>query len=203
MRPSRTVARAALTAALASARCRVSWAHSSRARPRHRCSAFDLINLATTRDRQGNGQVLPDTAGRSDGALGQAEVIEEPGAARPVAPTSAPTRACRAPQASSAWKEPRYVLKGVASFYDHGTTAMRIPRGTVIVICGGGGCIERVVTDYGPSKAGGRIVDMYRPDFFEICGCGWWSGHDRGDDPGLLSRRASGTLERRPSMAGP
>ena len=53
---------------------------------------------------------------------------------------------------------------------------MRIPRGTVIVICGDGGCIERVVTDYGPSKAGGRIVDMYRPDFFKICGCGWWSG---------------------------
>jgi hypothetical protein len=53
---------------------------------------------------------------------------------------------------------------------------MRIPRGTVVVICGDGGCIERTVTDYGPSKAGGRIVDMDRPDFFRICGCGSWSG---------------------------
>jgi hypothetical protein len=78
--------------------------------------------------------------------------------------------------AASAWNHPRYVLTGEASFYDNGTTAMRLPRGTVVVICGGGGCIERVVTDYGPSKAGGRILDMYRPDFFRICGCGWWSG---------------------------
>jgi len=46
----------------------------------------------------------------------------------------------------------------------------------VIVICGAGGCIERIVNDYGPSKAGGRLIDMYRPDFFKICGCGWWSG---------------------------
>ena len=46
----------------------------------------------------------------------------------------------------------------------------------VVVICGDGGCIERVVNDYGPSKAGGRVIDMYRPDFFRICGCGWWSG---------------------------
>jgi len=79
-------------------------------------------------------------------------------------------------EAGSAWKEPRYVLTGFASFYDHGTTAMRLPSGTVVVICGDGGCIERVVNDYGPTKAGGRIVDLYRPDFFKICGCGWWSG---------------------------
>ena len=29
---------------------------------------------------------------------------------------------------------------------------MRLPRGTVVVICGDGGCIERVVNDYGPQK---------------------------------------------------
>ena len=39
-----------------------------------------------------------------------------------------------------------------------------------------GGCIERVITDYGPSAKGGRIVDMYRPDLFKVCGCGSWSG---------------------------
>ena len=68
------------------------------------------------------------------------------------------------------------MIRGAASFYDNGTTAMRLPRGTVVVICGAGGCIERVIDDYGPSKAGGRVVDLYRPDFFAICGCGWWSG---------------------------
>jgi hypothetical protein len=67
------------------------------------------------------------------------------------------------------------VLRGEATFYDHGTTAMRLPRGTVVIICGAGGCIERVVTDYGPVKPS-RIVDLYRPDFFAICGCPWYAG---------------------------
>ena len=77
--------------------------------------------------------------------------------------------------AGSDRKEPRLTLHGEATFYDHGTTAMRLPRGTVVVICGDGGCIERVVTDYGPQRPS-RIVDLYRPDFFEICGCPAWSG---------------------------
>ena len=84
--------------------------------------------------------------------------------------------ALKSVSAGWSWKAPKYSLSGIASFYDNGTTAMRIPRGTVIVICGDGGCIQRTVTDYGPSKAGGRIIDMDRPDFFAICGCGWWSG---------------------------
>ena len=77
--------------------------------------------------------------------------------------------------AASARKPPRYSITGEATFYDHGTTAMRLPRGTVVVICGDGGCVERVVTDYGP-QAPERIVDLYRPDFFAICGCPSWSG---------------------------
>jgi hypothetical protein len=176
MRPSRTVARAALIAALAIGALPglVGSYEPSRARDID-AAAFDLINLATTRDRQANGQVLPDTAGRSEGALDQAEVIEEPGSLAGDAGRRANPDVANA-RASAAWKQPRYVLRGEASFYDNGTTAMRIPRGTVIVICGGGGCIERTVTDYGPSQAGGRIIDMDRPDFFRICGCGWWSG---------------------------
>ena len=51
---------------------------------------------------------------------------------------------------------------------------MRLPRGTVVVICGDGGCVERVVNDYGPQKEI-RIVDLYRPDFFAICGCPWFA----------------------------
>ena len=72
-------------------------------------------------------------------------------------------------------KPPRMTLTGGATFYDNGTTAMRLPRGTHVVICGGGGCIERVVNDYGPVKKS-RVVDLYRPDFFAICGCPWFSG---------------------------
>ena len=83
----------------------------------------------------------------------------------------------QAASAGFSWKPPRYTLAGYASFYDYGTTAMRdVPRGTTIVICGAAGCIEKVVSDYGPAKTTGRIIDMYRPDFFRICGCGWWSG---------------------------
>ena len=81
------------------------------------------------------------------------------------------------PDARSAFvrKPPRYTLTGEATFYDNGTTAMRLPRGTTVVICGNGGCVERVVSDWGPQKPS-RVVDLYRPDFFDICGCAWWSG---------------------------
>ncbi len=94
----------------------------------------------------------------------------------PVAPASRPVVAQPPAGAGSAWKQPRSSLRGFASFYDNGTTAMRLPRGTVLRICGAGGCIERTVTDYGPKAGTGRIIDMDRPDFFRICGCGWWSG---------------------------
>ncbi len=79
------------------------------------------------------------------------------------------------PTRRSSRKPPKYTLRGEATFYDDGTTAMRLPRGTIVIICGGGGCIERVVNDYGPQKPS-RIVDLYRPDFFDICGCPSWSG---------------------------
>ena len=79
------------------------------------------------------------------------------------------------PGAASVRKPAKYTLRGEATFYDNGTTAMRLPRGTVVIICGGGGCVERVVNDYGPQKPS-RIVDLYRPDFFDVCGCASWSG---------------------------
>ena len=83
-----------------------------------------------------------------------------------------------AAEGGSTLKPPRYKLSGYATFYDNGTTAMRLPRGTTVIICGDGGCVERVITDYGPAaNAGlGRIVDLYRPDFFAVCGCPWFSG---------------------------
>lgn len=80
------------------------------------------------------------------------------------------------PGMQSTWKEPDQILTGYASFYDNGTTAMRLPRGTVVRVCGDGGCILRTINDYGPAKGTGRIIDLYRHDFFQICGCGSWSG---------------------------
>ena len=84
----------------------------------------------------------------------------------------------RSVHAATAWKPPRYKLSGLASFYDAGFTAMRLPKGTVVRICGAGGCILRTVTDYGPQSPG-RVIDLYRPDFFAICGCASYSGLTR------------------------
>jgi hypothetical protein len=99
--------------------------------------------------------------------------------AAPRAPATRPSVRQPAASAGEAWKAPKSKLTGYASFYDNGTTAMRIPRGTVIRICGAGGCIERTVTDYGPKAGTSRIIDMYRPDFFKICGCSSVSGTTR------------------------
>ena len=63
---------------------------------------------------------------------------------------------------------------------------MRLPRGTVVKICGNGGCIVRVVNDYGPQKKS-RVVDLYRPDFFAICGCPSCVRHDPGHGVRLLT----------------
>jgi hypothetical protein len=177
MRPSRTVARAALTAALAlGALPGLVGSHEpSTARPID-VAAFRLVNLATTPDRQSTGQILPDAAGRSDGALDATDAFADPMATAAGSPDGRAQPNVQGARASSSWKRPKSTMTGYASFYDNGTTAMRLPRGTTVVICGGGGCIERAITDYGPTKAGGRIVDLYRPDFFSICGCGWWSG---------------------------
>ncbi|HKG56964.1 MAG TPA: hypothetical protein VKA85_06940 [Candidatus Limnocylindrales bacterium] len=119
---------------------------------------------------------LPDAALRSDGFIDPDASLVEPrlvadAAARPwVGP----------PRAAPGFdlKPPRYTLSGWASFYDNGTTAMRLPRGTLVVICGTGGCVERRVSDYGPNAAvhPERIADLYRPDFFAVCGCPSFAG---------------------------
>src|SRR5574338_1194109 len=178
MRPSGTVARAALTAVLAlgALPALVGSHEPSQDRPVD-AALFGSINLATARDRQGFGLILPDAAGRSAGALELRSSFAELDASEPQSPDDRAQPKLKGVSAGWSWKAPRYSLTGIASFYDNGTTAMRdVPRGTTIVICGAAGCIERVVNDYGPSAAGGRLIDMYRPDFFAICGCGWWSG---------------------------
>jgi hypothetical protein len=178
MRPSRTVARAALTAALAlGALPGLVGSHQPSQDKPIDAALFGQVYLATTRDRQGTGIFLPDAAGLSAGALDFLDVFSEPAPGEALAPDDRAQPKLTASKADWRWKPPRYSMSGYASFYDHGTTAMRdVPRGTTIVICGAAGCIERVVSDYGPAKSTGRIIDMYRPDFFRICGCGWWSG---------------------------
>lgn len=79
------------------------------------------------------------------------------------------------PGHGSSRKPAKYTLTGEATFYRAGHTAMRLPRGTTIIVCGDGGCLERVVDDYGPQKPS-RIIDLYIDDFFAICGCPSWSG---------------------------
>jgi hypothetical protein len=115
-----------------------------------------------------------DSAYRSDGFLTSDATFIEPGKDQ-TAPKGRSVVSVPSAKAGSAMKPPRYTLSGYATFYDNGTTAMRLPRGTVVIICGHGGCVQRVVNDYGPVKTS-RIVDLYRVDFFDICGCPSWSG---------------------------
>lgn len=178
MRPSRTVARAALTAVLAlGALPGLVGSHEPSQDQPIDAAAFGQIFLATTPDRQSSGDMVFDAAGQSDGALDAIEPFAELGPGVALSPDGRAQPKLRAAAATSTWKAPRYTLSGYASFYDYGTTAMRdVPRGTTIVICGAAGCIEKIVSDYGPAKTTGRIIDMYRPDFFRICGCGSWSG---------------------------
>jgi 3D (Asp-Asp-Asp) domain-containing protein len=116
-----------------------------------------------------------DGAHVSANSLTAATRIVERGAPQDPAPNARFALDQPDPGAGSARKPAHYTLTGEATFYDNGTTAMRLPRGTVVVICGNGGCIERVVNDYGPVKKS-RVVDLYRPDFFAICGCQWFAG---------------------------
>ena len=96
--------------------------------------------------------------------------------AAPAAPAKRPTVEQPDGSKGSAWKPPKRTIKGFASFYDNGTTAMRLPRGTLVRICGDGGCIQRTITDYGPVARNGRVADLDRQDFFKVCGCPSWSG---------------------------
>jgi hypothetical protein len=65
----------------------------------------------------------------------------------------------------------REVLHGLASWYANGTTAMRLPYGTEVRICGAGGCVSTVVRDWGPARyLSDRVVDMTPRDFVRVTG---------------------------------
>jgi hypothetical protein len=121
---------------------------------------------------------LLDGGRASAGGIDDATVLTEPGGEPVRVVVGRPRVSLPTPPSGSALKPPRYKISGYATFYDNGTTAMRIPRGTTVIVCGAGGCIERVINDYGPAASAGlgRIVDLYTPDFFSICGCPWFAG---------------------------
>jgi hypothetical protein len=119
-----------------------------------------------------------DDAYGSAARLDAATALIEPGNEPVRVVVGRPRVVLPASHSGSALKPPRYKLTGYATFYANGTTAMRLPRGTTVIVCGGGGCVERVINDYGPiyDPSKNRIVDLYTPDFFAICGCPSWSG---------------------------
>ena len=175
MRPGKLVAFAALTAALALVAL-PGLAGSRTPRPEQPldAAAFQTISVNAIRGGPTPSVDPLDSAYRAAGFVSADTTFIEPGVDQ-TAPDDRATVAIPGVGARSVLKPPRYTLRGEATFYDNGTTAMRLPRGTVVVICGKGGCIERVVTDYGPIRTD-RVVDLYRPDFFRICGCPSWSG---------------------------
>jgi hypothetical protein len=137
--------------------------------------AFQPFTLPAT----GAGDPSPaprlDASAVSDGFVRSSAAFVEPGSPQAAAPEARP--ATDQPESSSTEERqpPKYTITGVATFYDTGDTAMRLPRGTIVVICGDGGCIERTITDFGPGNQS-RVADLYRADFFSICGCPSWSG---------------------------
>jgi hypothetical protein len=138
-------------------------------------SAFQPLSVPANNARS-TVQIDPlDAAFAADGSLPESASFIEPGEAPDTGPTTRAPVDQPDPHSAFARKPPRYTLTGTATFYDNGTTAMRLPRGTIVIVCGNGGCVERVVNDYGPIKPS-RIVDLYRADFFDVCGCPWWSG---------------------------
>lgn len=113
-------------------------------------SSADGIPFPGCRDRP---LVVLDGGFLSAGFVHAAAAFIEPGAPPDTGPTGRAGVRQPIPDARSARKPPRHTLRGEATFYDHGTTAMRLPRGRSVIICVAGGCIERVVNDYGPQTA--------------------------------------------------
>ena len=176
MRPGYLVAGVALTAALALVA--LPGLAGSRTPSQDRpleAAAFQAVTVLATQGGSSAAIAQLDYARRSANVMSADATFQEAGV-RKAKPVVRPKVYQPAATAKYAIKPPRYALKGTATFYDNGTTAMRLPRGTVIRVCGAGGCLERVVTDYGPTAGTSRIIDLYRPDFFAVCGCPSYAG---------------------------
>lgn len=174
VRPSKTVASALLSAVLALA------ALPGLAGPRTLhpeqaldAAAYQSVIVGSWQGRSTAPGGPLDPALRSAGFVDHESTFEEPGQAATTPAKAAVT--VPGSKSSSAWKDPLYSLTGTASYYSAGSTAMRLPRGTIVVICTPRTCIERTITDYGPALLD-RIIDLYKPDFFLLCGCEWYVG---------------------------
>jgi hypothetical protein len=178
VRPTRLVAGAALTAALALGAL-PGIAGSAGPTPASAIdpAAFQSVQVPAIVAAENVAGSFDGTY-RSAGRIDATTVLTEPGDPKPAARVSRPTVDLPGARSGSAQKPPRYKLSGYATFYGNGTTAMRLPRGTTIIVCGAGGCLERVVNDYGPtaSTTTKRIIDLYTPDFFAVCGCPSYAG---------------------------
>jgi hypothetical protein len=175
VRPSNTVVRLVLTIILAlGALPGLAGANNAIHEPPNSAASFRNVILAAARERPTRANLAFQSADSSAGVLDASTTFVERGVDAP----SVERVAVKLPAVAAAWdwKPPKSTIEGEASFYSNGTTAMRLPRGTTVVICGKADCIERVINDYGPTEATGRIVDLYKPDFFKICGCPSWSG---------------------------
>ncbi len=139
-------------------------------------AAFRSVALDASEDGSSPAVRPFDAAFRSAGYMTAQTTLIEP-AARQVAPPARPRVRQPTTSAGSAWKAPRYAMSGIATWYDNGTTAMRLPRGTIVVICGAAGCVQRTVTDYGPAgRNSPRIADLMPGDFSAVCGCSLGKG---------------------------
>ena len=177
MRPKTIVAGAVLTTALALVAA-PGFAGSRTPAPYEPVPAVAFQALKSDANARSTASIERlDAAYESAGRLTSDSVFAEPATEAPVdVPVLKRSVAQPEPAPAKVYKKAKYTLKGKATFYENGTTAMRLPRGTVIRVCGAGGCLERVVNDYGPVAGTNRIIDLYKPDFFKICGCGSWSG---------------------------
>ena len=89
-------------------------------------------------------------------------------------PTPRPTAGPTAPSTATP-AQPIATMTGVASWMSIDGLAARLATGTLVRVCGAGGCIERRVTTWGPADTS-RIVDLYSADFTIVCGCELWVG---------------------------
>ena len=178
MRPTKRWATAALTAALALGAL-PGYVGSAGPSPATAIdpAAFQSVQVPAFASTELAVEPLDDSL-RAANRVDTATVLAEPGKEPVRVIPSRPRVTVPRPGGGSSLKPPRYKMSGYATFYDNGTTAMRLPRGTTVIICGDGGCVERVINDYGPAASAGlgRIVDLYRPDFFDVCGCPWFAG---------------------------
>ena len=176
MRPSRLLALAALTAAFALvALPGIAGSRTPQPESTVDPAAFQPIPVPAKAGEHPISVGSLDPALTSAGYMDGTTAFVEPGGA-PTEVGNRPSVAQPGARGGSAQKPPLYKLTGYATFYGNGTTAMRLPRGTTVIICGDGGCIERIINDYGPVAGTPRIVDLYTPDFFAICGCPSWAG---------------------------